>query len=59
MGCGCTWGRHPAFGDMVIDQCAEHAGAKRPVPLDEVALENRVRMMLDIELDRAVSRRRP
>ena len=25
--CGCKWGRHPIYGDVVIEQCELHAAA--------------------------------
>lgn len=30
--CGCVWGKHPDYGDIVTEQCAEHAAmaARRP-----------------------------
>lgn len=63
MSCGCVWSKDPAFGDVVIEQCAEHAAQRaaleaRERAIDLIALENRTRMMLDVELDRVVCGRR-
>lgn len=38
--CGCVWGQHPEHGDIVIEQCAEHAAqaARHPaVPVANMA----------------------
>lgn len=30
--CGCVWGKHPDYGDIVVEQCAEHAAAAAAHP---------------------------
>lgn len=61
MDCGCKWERHPDHGDVVEEQCAKHAAEAAAAArnrLDQVAMDNRARLMLDIELEQRLGIRR-
>lgn len=31
--CGCVWGQHPDYGDIVLEQCADHAAQAARYPI--------------------------
>lgn len=52
--CGCKWDRHPIYGDIVVEQCADHA--RDAADITRIAVRQ-IQEHLDRELDAIIAGR--